>query len=134
MLPSFIYFFIITLSSTAAVLFSFSASVRTPHYTEKNKGSAQSLWNPFLFNIQSLCASDDFIEHQENINQDSCEPTHSALSIKLCQIKVLYMIRTSVKKKRTFLLILLILQRLRSFSKTWNFQLSIRFPACLKLI
>lgn len=38
------------------------------------------------------------------------------------------------KKKRTFLLILLILQRLRSFSKTWNFQLSIRFPACLKLI
>lgn len=44
------------------------------------------------------------------------------------------MIRTSVKKKRTFLLILLILQRLRSFSKTWNFQLSIRFPACLKLI
>lgn len=78
MLPSFIYFFIITLSSTAAVLFSFSASVRTPHYTGKNKGSAQSLWNPFLFNIQSLCASDDFIEHQENINQDSCEPTHSA--------------------------------------------------------
>lgn len=89
MLPSFIYFFIITLSSTAAVLFSFSASVRTPHYTEKNKGSAQSLWNPFLFNIQSLCASDDFIEHQENINQDSCEPTHSALSIKLCLLNSL---------------------------------------------
>lgn len=134
MLPSFIYFFIITLSSTAAVLFSFSASVRTPHYTGKNKGSAPSLWNPFLFNIQSLCASDDFIEHQENINQDSCEPTHSAPCLLNSLSDKGAVHDQNISKKKTFLLILLILQRLRSFWKTWNFQLSIRFPACLKLI